>query len=192
MLSQRSLHELWCIMYMSCDMTKLTKWVCTQQRLRSAWASAQSDRVFTVRMKKMGVLSYPLSSQRRLWSDWVDAQADLSLCWAHSHFVCFVMLRLNYVHWPILFRWFLQSLCLLPLGLEDIVFAMVVGQSVHPSIHPSIGLSTKLLASSVGCTPAWYAEGRGFDPPVRLHSFVEIGHEIIFTAILTLQLIQVG
>ena len=27
-------------------------------------------------------------------SDWVDAQADLSLRWAHSHFVCFVMRRL--------------------------------------------------------------------------------------------------
>ena len=49
------------------------------------------------------VLSYPLSPQRRLWSDWVDAQADLSLCWAHSHFVGFVMRRLKwkllYVSW---------------------------------------------------------------------------------------------
>ena len=25
------------------------------------------------------------------WSDWADAQADLSLRWAHSHFVGFVM-----------------------------------------------------------------------------------------------------
>ena len=32
--------------------------------------------------------------QRRLWSDWVDAQADLSLRWAHSHFVDFVISRL--------------------------------------------------------------------------------------------------
>ena len=31
------------IMYMSRDMTKPAKLVCTQQRLRSAWASAQSD-----------------------------------------------------------------------------------------------------------------------------------------------------
>ena len=29
-----------------------------------------------------------------VWSDWADAQADLSLRWAHSHFVGFVMLRL--------------------------------------------------------------------------------------------------
>ena len=41
-------------------------------------------RVFAVRMKKAWVLSYPLSAQRRLWSDWADAQADLSLCWAQS------------------------------------------------------------------------------------------------------------
>ena len=40
-------------------------------------------RVFTIRMKKVWVLSYPLSAQRRLWSDRADAQADLSLRWAH-------------------------------------------------------------------------------------------------------------
>ena len=51
-------------------------------------------RVFAIRMKKAWVLSYPLSAQRRLWSDWADAQADLSLRWAHSHFVGFVMSRL--------------------------------------------------------------------------------------------------
>ena len=41
-------------------------------------------RVFAVRMKKAWVLSYPLRAQRRLCSDWVDAQADLSLRLAHS------------------------------------------------------------------------------------------------------------
>ena len=48
-------------------------------------------RVFAVRMKKPWVLSYPSSAQRRLWSDWADVQADLSLGWAHSHFVGFVV-----------------------------------------------------------------------------------------------------
>ena len=51
--------------------------------------------VFTVGVKKPWVLSYPLSAHWRLWSDWVDAQADLSLRWAHIHFVGFVMSRLN-------------------------------------------------------------------------------------------------
>ena len=52
-------------------------------------------RVFAVRKKKAWILSYPLNAQRRLRSDWADAQADLSLHWAHTHFVGFVMSRLN-------------------------------------------------------------------------------------------------
>ena len=39
--------------------------------------------VFAIRMKKAWVFSYPLSAQRRLWSDWANVQADLSLRWAH-------------------------------------------------------------------------------------------------------------
>ena len=52
----------------------------------------------SVGMKKAWVLSCPLSAQQRFWLDWVDAQADLSLHWAHSHFVGFVMLRLICLH----------------------------------------------------------------------------------------------
>ena len=50
--------------------------------------------IFAVRMRKAWVFSYPLSAHRRLWSGWADAQADLSLRWAHSHCVGFVMRRL--------------------------------------------------------------------------------------------------
>ena len=75
-------------------MTKPTKWLCSQQRLRSAWASAQSDQSLRCPHEESLGHQYPLSAQRRLWSDWVDAQADLSLRWAHSHFVGFVMSRL--------------------------------------------------------------------------------------------------
>ena len=77
-------------------MTKPTMWLCAQRRLRSASASAQSDQSLRFRMKKGWILSYPLNAQRRLWSDWADAQADLSLRCAHSHFVGFVMRRLNF------------------------------------------------------------------------------------------------
>ena len=48
-------------------------------------------RVFAVRMKKLWVLSYPLSAQRRLWSDWADAQTGRT-----CHAVGFVMRRLNF------------------------------------------------------------------------------------------------
>ena len=66
-------------------MTKPTKSLCTQRRLRSAWASAQSDQSLHC------VLNVKLSScgQRRLWSDWADAQADLSLRWAYMSFCWF-------------------------------------------------------------------------------------------------------
>ena len=56
--------------------------------IRPVWS------VFAVRMKKVWVLCYPFSAQQRRWSDWEDAQADLSLRWVHSHFVGFVMSRL--------------------------------------------------------------------------------------------------
>ena len=62
--------------------------------IRPVWS------VFAVRMKKSWVLSYPLSAQRRLWLDWADAQADLSLRWARSHFVAFVMSRLIFCSLP--------------------------------------------------------------------------------------------
>ena len=75
---------------------------CAPSEDRSAWAFAQSSedshqpghspsliRVFAVRMKKAWVLSYPMSAYRRLWSDWADAQADLSLCWVHRPFCWF-------------------------------------------------------------------------------------------------------
>ena len=85
----------------------IQKWAATWQNQQSDCApSEDSDqpghppsliRVFAVCMKKAWVLSYPLCAQRRLWSDWADAQDDLSLRWAHTHFVGFVMLRLIYL-----------------------------------------------------------------------------------------------
>ena len=56
-------------------------------------ASAQSDQSLRCPHEETLSLSYPLSAQQNLWSDWVDAQADLSLRWVHSHFVGFVMRR---------------------------------------------------------------------------------------------------
>ena len=44
-------------------------------------------RISAVCMKKACILSYPLSASERLWSVWVDAQADLSHHRTHIHFV---------------------------------------------------------------------------------------------------------
>ena len=59
----------------------------SESNLYGVKTSPSLIRVSAVRMKKPLVLSYPLSAQRRLWSDWADAQADLSFRWAQSHFV---------------------------------------------------------------------------------------------------------
>ena len=44
----------------------------------------------------------------------------------------------------------------------------------------------------IRCTSDCYLGGCGFDPSVQQHTFVEIGHEIISTAIICLPLIHVG
>ena len=85
-----------------------TSWAATWQNQQNDCAPSEDSaqpghppsliRVFDVRMKEAWVLSYPLSAQRRLWSDWADDQAGLSLRWAHTHFVGFVMSRLSWLY----------------------------------------------------------------------------------------------
>ena len=71
-------------------MTKPTKWHVRPAKTQIEPGHPPSlIRIFAVRMKKAWVLSYPLRAQRRLWSDWPDAQADLSLRWAHMPFCWF-------------------------------------------------------------------------------------------------------
>ena len=63
---------------------------CAQRRPRSALASASLNRVFAVCMKNAWS-SATHQAHSGDWSEWADAQADLSLRWAHTHFVGFVM-----------------------------------------------------------------------------------------------------
>ena len=67
-------------------MTKQTKWVCAQRRLRSAWTSAQSDQS-------------SLSTRRKLGS--------LAIHWAHSEESVQTVRSLQWAHRP--FRWFCQA-----------------------------------------------------------------------------------
>ena len=79
------------------------KWAATWQNQQNGCAPMKDSgqpgyppsliRGFAVSRKKAWVLSYALSAQQRLWlawawSDWADAQADLSLRWAHTHTFC--------------------------------------------------------------------------------------------------------
>ena len=103
-------------------------WTCTQEFYspiltfepphdktnKMAWApSEDSDqpghppsliRVFAVRRKKAWVLRYALSAYQRLWSDWADAKADLSLCWAHISFCWFCHEAAHFFLW--IWEWF--------------------------------------------------------------------------------------
>ena len=54
-----------------------------QRRLRQACTSRTLIRVIALRLKMLWNLGYPRSALRRFWSDCADAQADLSLRWAH-------------------------------------------------------------------------------------------------------------
>ena len=69
-------------------MTKPTKWMCAQRRLRSAWASAKS--VQGLRCAPNGSLrtqAFFMRTAKTLIR--LDAQADLSLRWAHKSFCWF-------------------------------------------------------------------------------------------------------
>ena len=80
-------------------MTKPTKWYVLPAKtqislgIRPVWTESSLSAWWN--MKKHWSLNYQWSAKWRLWSDWADAEADLSLRWAHSHFVGFVMRRLN-------------------------------------------------------------------------------------------------
>ena len=85
---------LWFLQYtekLSYDMTKPTKWACAQRRLRSAWASAQTDQSSLSAWRKLGSLATHWAHSK----DFVDAQADMSLRWAHMPLCWFVMRQLK-------------------------------------------------------------------------------------------------
>ena len=64
-------------------------------------------RVFSVRMKKPWVLSYPLSAQWRLWSEWAGMMPRLIWVFAGctGHFAGFVMLWLLLIKHKISEKW---------------------------------------------------------------------------------------
>ena len=77
-------------------MTKPTKWLCAQPSFSAAWASAQSDKSRCPDWSESSlchqwVAKDPsfLHADSEDWSDWVDAQDDLSLRWVHRSFCWF-------------------------------------------------------------------------------------------------------
>ena len=78
-LNPRTLH-------LSHLITKPKMWLCTQQRLRSAWASTQSDQSSLSTWRKFGSLAIHWAHSKD--SDQTGRMPRLiCLCWGHSHSV---------------------------------------------------------------------------------------------------------
>ena len=79
-----------CKQYLNHRMTKPTKWHVgpAKTQISPGICPVRSESSLST-WRKAWVLSYPLSTKRRLWLDWADAQADLSLRWAHMPFCWF-------------------------------------------------------------------------------------------------------
>jgi hypothetical protein len=82
---------------MSHAMTKLTKCVCDQHGTRPACASAQSDQDPCCSLSFSLLVIGLVIEQHGSWSDCADAQVGLDPCWSQTHYVGFVMARLNYI-----------------------------------------------------------------------------------------------
>ena len=83
--------------YISRLMTKSTKWHVRPAKTQiSLGIRPVRSRSSLSRWRNLGSLATQWAHSED-WSDWVDAQADPSLRWAHSHFVGFVMQQLRSV-----------------------------------------------------------------------------------------------
>ena len=78
--------------------------LCAQWRLRSAWHPPSLIRVFAVHFMRIQDPMLPHADSKD-WSDWADAQADLSLRWAHRSFCCFWHASAYFGVWLLLYWW---------------------------------------------------------------------------------------
>ena len=111
-------------------------------------------RVFAIRMKKAWVRSYPLSGQRRLWSDWADAQADLSLRWAHTPFCRFYHAQAQlFVRsaWRLSIRHSLLFLLVSWVGCSAIMALPTLLDYFDMHIHTLLGLTLLIRGFTVHC-----------------------------------------
>ena len=72
-------------------------YLCVPQRLRSAWASTQSDLSSLSAWRNLGSLDTHWA-HREDWSVWAYAQADLSLCWEHRSFCWFCRAAAHFIN----------------------------------------------------------------------------------------------
>ena len=88
-------------------------------------------RVFAVRWVAKDPRSLHADSED--WSDWADAQAYLSLRWAHTHFVGFVMSRLRFPSPVTVSKWRFSKL----MARQTIKMTCGPSEDSDPPGHPS-------------------------------------------------------
>ena len=104
--------------------------MCAQQILRSAWVSPQSDQSSLCAQWVAKNPSF-LHVDSKGWSDWADAQADLSLLHAR-HFIAFVM---NWLIFILVFRQAWVKQCI---PRSDTVFCTIWSVSRLFTTHPAV------------------------------------------------------
>ena len=131
-------------------MTKPTKWLCAQRRLRSAWASAQTDQSSLCAQWVAKDPSF-LHADSEDWSDWVNAQAGWMprLIWIFAGRTCcivrFVMRRLIFFTIvAMLLLWFILIVNVRPLSvclwltvqfIQDSIVAICLERTVPLAFH---------------------------------------------------------
>ena len=126
--------------------------LCTQWRLRSAWAFAQSDQSLLSAWRNIGpLITYWAHNED--WSDWVDAQTDLSLRWALRSFCCHTCFSMGDLGVQVSVRLFVRpsvniyhgclvsatplSFCRTCFSIADVGVQVSVRLFVRPYVHPS-------------------------------------------------------
>ena len=83
--------EIFWVQHLSHDMTKPTKWSVLLAKTQISLGSCPVWGQFLLSAwRNLGSWDTHWAHSED-WSDWADAQADLSLHWGHTHFVSFVM-----------------------------------------------------------------------------------------------------
>ena len=141
-----------------------------------------------------------LGSLATHWTQSEDAQADLSLRWAHMSFCwfCHAAAQMKMLQsFTTVFYSFLQIADLQQehqremegllenvrqLSRELKLQMLIIDNFIPPEYQVLLDINCFICkslsagsGSSVGCASNWYSGDCGFNPPVRQHSFMEIG-----------------
>ena len=198
--------------YLSGLMSKPTKWHVRPVGIRPVWSEPSLSA-----WRKLGssAIEHTVKTLIRLggcpgWSE--SSLGAQTFCW-FCHEVAHLWSNNDYYgnKWQ---KWWGNKKKLLHISCKVVVFMMFdfifASYYTHSSIYekesrgiwPSIDRSRRFESfykdlwtgpgSSVRYASSWFSGGCRFNPLDWQHSFVEIGHEIISTAILSKLLIQVG